>query len=257
MLIAQATTNGANIQSIWDFCVKGGPVMIPIGICSLVALAVVIERLISLQRRRIIPSGFLPGLQSMLRGSRDVQAALDYCQKSQSPVGNVFAAGIKRMGESVELLEKHIEEAGQREILKLRKFLRLLSLISSIATLLGLLGTIFGMITAFQTVASSGEALGKTELLAKGIYEALITTAAGLIVSIPVMIAYHGLAAKIDGLVAEIDAMSVDFVEEFARPRVASMQAAGIAMQPASLAGGNGIQRPEGVGATATGVAAS
>jgi biopolymer transport protein ExbB len=224
-LVAQAAPapNPAAVLSLWDFMVKGGPVMIPIGICSLVALAVIIERLVSLRRAKIIPPDFLTGLRAALNGGTGgAERALQYCEKDGSPVANVFAAGIRRLSEPVELLEKHIEEAGQREVLKMRKYLRLLSVISSVATLLGLLGTIFGMITAFQTVANSGEALGKTELLAKGIYEALITTAAGLIVAIPVVICYHWFAAKVERLVSEIDQMTVDFVEEHVRRKSAS-----------------------------------
>lgn len=214
-----APASPVEVRSLWEFVVAGGPMMIPIGLCSLVALTVVIERLVSLRRRSVIPSSFLPGLTKRLtNGAADRDDALEYCQENGSPVANVFAAGIKKLGRSVELVEKHIEETGQREVLKLRRYLRSLSVIASIAPLMGLLGTIFGMITAFQTVATSSEALGKAELLAKGIYEAMITTAAGLIVAIPVLIAYHWLLAKIDGLVTEIDQMTVDFVEQYAYP---------------------------------------
>jgi biopolymer transport protein ExbB len=207
----------AQVQSLWEFVVSGGPMMIPIGLCSLVALTVIIERVVSLRRRNIIPSSFLPGLTKRLTsGAADREEALEYCQEDGSPVANVFAAGIKKLGHSVELVEKHIQEAGQREVLKMRRYLRSLSVIASIAPLMGLLGTIFGMITAFQTVAVSSEALGKAELLATGIYEAMVTTAAGLMVAIPVLIAYHWLIAKIDGLVAEIDQVTVDFVEQYA-----------------------------------------
>lgn len=220
MLLGQSANSGAGgVMSIWDFCVKGGPVMIPIGICSLVALTVTIERLASLRRGRVIPPTFLSGLKALLGAGREPSAALDYCRRDASPVANVFAAGIKRLGEPIDVLERHIEEAGQREVRGLRKNLRVLAVIASVATLLGLLGTIFGMITAFQTVASAPEALGKTELLARGIYEALITTAAGLIVAIPATIFYHAFAARVEALVAEIDRVAEEFVEEFARSR--------------------------------------
>jgi biopolymer transport protein ExbB len=213
---AQASST-SQIQSIWDFVVKGGPMMIPIGICSLVALAVIIERLMSLRRRNVTPPDFLSGMRAVLdEGLDDKTAALEYCRNDGSPVANIFAAGIKRLSEPIELLEKHIQEAGQREVLKLRKFLRLLSVIASIAPLMGLLGTIFGMIKAFQTVAMSGEALGKAELLAKGIYEAMITTAAGLLVAIPALIGYHWISAKIENLVAEMDQLTCEFVEDYA-----------------------------------------
>ena len=212
-----AAPAAAQVQSIWDFVVKGGPMMIPIGICSLMVLAVIIERMVSLRRRNVIPEDFLPELRNLLdEGLEETTPAVESCHNNGSPVAHIFAAGIKRLHEPIELLEKHVHEAGQREVLKLRKYLRLLFVIASIAPLLGLLGTIFGMITAFQTVAMSGEALGKAELLAKGIYEAMITTAAGLLVAIPALIGYHWISAKIEQLVSEIDRMTCEFIEQYA-----------------------------------------
>lgn len=209
--------DAVKVQSVWDFVSKGGPMMIPILLCSLVALTVIIERTLSLRRRNIIPRRFMAGLKKALGdGGSDRTAALEYCRKSDSPIAHVLAAGIKKLGEPVELVEKHIQEAGERQVLKLRKYLRLLSVTASLAPLMGLLGTIFGMIIAFQTVATSGEALGKAELLAKGIYQAMITTAAGLMLAIPVVMAYHWFSAKIEGFVAEIDCLSVEFVEDWA-----------------------------------------
>lgn len=211
-----APDSGAGFQSVWDFVVKGGPMMIPIGLCSLVALAVIVERRISLRRKLIIPPDFLSGLDAALKvgDDGDRSAALAYCKANGSPIARVFAAGIKRLDEPVERREKHIQEAGEREVLGLRKFTRLLSVIASVAPLMGLLGTMFGMIRAFETVATSGEALGRTEVLAKGIYEALITTAAGLLLAIPVLMTYHWIAARIERLVADMDQMTVDFFED-------------------------------------------
>jgi biopolymer transport protein ExbB len=139
---------------------------------------------------------------------------IELCKQNQSPVARVFAAGLKRMGEPIEAVERHINEAGQREVISMRKHLRVLAVIASVAPLLGLLGTILGMITAFQTVAVAGEALGKTELLAQGIYKAMITTAAGLIVAIPALLFHHWLNARVQKLVVDIDLTSVDFVEQ-------------------------------------------
>ena len=214
---AAPVAGDVQVQSIWDFMVKGGPVMIPIGLCSLLALTVIIERLFSLRRAKVIPPDFIAGLKPIIDKNGDgYRGALAYCERHASPIANIFAAGIRSLGFTVEIVEKHIAQAGQREILNLRKYLRMLSLIASIAPLLGLLGTITGMIKAFQTVAAAGETLGRTEALAKGIYEAMITTAAGLMIAIPVLIAYHWLAGKIEGLVAEMDRMTIEFVEEHA-----------------------------------------
>jgi biopolymer transport protein ExbB len=211
------TAAAMQVQSIWDFLVKGGWMMVPIGVCSLLALAVVAERIVSLRRGRVIPPSFLGGLKKVFGDHPDDKArALAYCAKSDSSVAAVFAAGIKRLGAPLEIVEKHIQEAGEREVLKLRRYLRALSVIAAITPLMGLLGTIIGMIKAFQTVAMSGEALGKAELLAGGIYEAMITTAAGLCVAIPVLICYHWISAKIEKLVMEMDMMTVDFLEDYA-----------------------------------------
>jgi len=214
--------SAVKVQSVWDFVVKGGPVMIPIGICSLVALTVIVERLVSLRRVQIIPPKFVDGVRSILSGgaSDRIVRAMEYCRASATPLANILAAGIKKLGEPAEQVEKRIQETGQAEIQRLRKYLRSLSVIAAIAPLLGLLGTILGMITAFETVAASPDSLGRTELLAKGIYEALITTAAGLIVAIPVVISYHWFAAKVDRMVLDMDGMVIAFVEEFARPTV-------------------------------------
>lgn len=214
---AAANTDAAKVQSIWDFILKGGPMMYPLALGSFVAITVIVERVTSLRQRKIIPQEFLPGLNQQLENHpNDYSEALSYCRKDASPIANIFAAAIKRLNGPIETVEKHIQEAGQREILKLRKYLRSLSVIASIAPLMGLLGTIFGMIIAFQTVATSGGALGKAEVLAKGIYQAMITTAAGLLLAIPVLIAYHMFCAKIDRIVAEMDELTLNFVEEHA-----------------------------------------
>ena len=125
---ADAAGESARVHSVWDFVVKGGPVMVPIVLCSLIALAVFIERLLSLRRRKVIPPEFVSGLKGVLgddpsdTGRR--QKAIDYCRSNGSPIAAVCAAGIKRLGQPIELLERHIQDAGEREVLKLRKYLR-------------------------------------------------------------------------------------------------------------------------------------
>ena len=227
-----AVDPAVQLGSAWDFVVKGGPVMIPIGLCSFVAMTIVIERLVSLRRTQVIPPRFRAELNERLNDtSEGYGKALDYCVEDGSPIAQVFAAGLKRVGQPLETIEKYIVQAGEGVVFNLRKNLRALAVIASITPLLGLLGTIFGMIAAFQTVATSGEALGRTEVLAKGIYQAMITTAAGLMVAIPVLIAYHFFTTKIDRLVRDLDVMTVDFVETHgtggaaAAPRVPKLQA--------------------------------
>ena len=204
------------VNSVWDFVVKGGPVMIPLGLSSLVALTIILERMVSLRRHRIIPPDFLGGLRKLLaNGADDREEAIEYCQSDGSPIAAVLAAGIKHLDAPRDRLEKSITEAGQRQVLRLRKYLRALALIVSVSPMLGLLGTVTGMVRAFQTVAASSEALGKAELLAKGIYEALITTVAGLSIAIPVLIAFHWFSARVERLVTDMDHLAVEFVEEY------------------------------------------
>ena len=220
--LAQAATGDADsasmaVGSVWDFVMKGGWMMVPIGICSLVVVAVSVERAIVLRRKDVVPDdferGLMPTLDGGLRTKRDAEA---YCEKSGTPVSRTVLAGVERIGRPMETVEKHMVSAGEHEIFKLRRRLRALSVVAAIAPLLGLVGTIFGMIKAFQTVALSGEALGKTELLAEGIYEAMITTAAGLVVAIPALVLHHWFAAKIENLTRLMDVVCVNVVEAIA-----------------------------------------
>lgn len=201
---------GAKIESVWDFVVKGGPTMAMIAACSLVALAVIVERSVLLRRRLVVPPRFLSNLRTV---AGDRSKALEVCQSESAPIARILAAVIRRRGQSAEALEKAVENVGSREVIGLRKRMRLLSALPQVSTMLGLLGTIFGMIKTFQAVAASGQALGKTELLAKGIFEAWTNTAAGLLVAIPVLIAYHLLMGRIDALAVEMDRAAADWIE--------------------------------------------
>lgn len=216
---APVSSPQATVMSLWEMAVKGGPMMIPIGICSIIALAVLAERALRLTRRSVIPPAFLPGLESRLEAhGADRREAIGYCVSEGSIVAQVFEAGVRSLEEPTDTVERRIQEAGERAAMRLRVRLRTLAVIASVTPLMGLLGTIFGMIQAFQTVATSGDALGNTELLAGGIYEAMITTAAGLLVAIPALLAHHWIAAKIESRVVEIDRMTVDFVHKHAAP---------------------------------------
>ncbi len=233
----------ATITSVWDFAVKGGIIMIPIAICSLVALALVVERLLTIRRSRIIPDGFLDGLRDLVRQNADRSKGIEYCRASNSPLSRICEAGLRNWDRPIEQVEKNIGDAGQREIAGMRKHLRALSVIASIAPLLGLLGTIFGMIKAFQTVAASGEALGRTELLAEGIYEAMITTAAGLIVAIPTLVMYNFIASRIDRFVLEMDAACLELVQDHGR--AIETQAPSVPKPPPILNGTHAAPPPQ------------
>ena len=188
--------------------------MIPIGLCSLLGVTIIIERSISLRRRTIMPRGFMPGLKSVFRhDGGDRSAGLDYCHADGSPISRVVAAAIRKLHKPQETVERAIEDAGGIEVLRLRRYLRLLYGVSAVAPMIGLLGTVWGMIKAFQVAAVAG--LGKAGLLAEGIYIALVTTLAGLVVAIPVLMFYYYFQGKIDDVVHEMNDVSMDFLDHY------------------------------------------
>ena len=186
--------------------------MYPLALCSLLALGIAIERAVSLRRKRIIPDGFLAGLkEKMRRGTGDVKEAVAYCEQSNTPAGNIFKGGLLNIARGESFIEKGIEDAGAREADKMKRSLRGLGVIISVSPMLGLLGTVYGMITAFETSTQVGA--GKADLLARGIYEALVTTAAGLTIAIPALIVYHYLSGRIDARIDEFEDMGLEFIE--------------------------------------------
>lgn len=197
--------------SLFDLILKGGYVMIPLGLCSVLALAISLERFLSLRRDKILPPDFVTGIKGALSGQGGVEDAMGYCEQRPSPISNVFKAGISRIRHGAESIEKAIEDAGAREVDKLKRSLRPLSVIATVAPLLGLLGTVYGMISAFQSASAMG--VGKADRLATGIYEALVTTAAGLTLAIPVLVIYQILCSRVDKLVDHMDDEAIDFFE--------------------------------------------
>ena len=188
------------------------------GIASIVALALAIERYISLRRDKILPDGFLKGLGQAWDSDPSGQAAEEFCDQNSGAAGHVFKAGIQWRDSGYQAVAKAIEDAGIREADKMKRSLRGLSIIAAVSPLLGLLGTVYGMIDAFQrTSQSGGEA--KTADLATGIYEALVTTAAGLTIAIPALLLYQFLQSRADGLIDHIDEVGTEFIVNHARKR--------------------------------------
>jgi biopolymer transport protein ExbB len=199
--------------SLWDTFVAGGPLMIPIGVCSFLLLLVMLERLIILRRKRIIPRLFVERLLLQIgEGAIDRNEALERCEDDSSLTAEVFAAAIRKWGKSAVEVEQAVLDAGERAANQLRRFLRLINCIATVSPLLGLLGTVSGMIQAFNDIAGSN-AMGRAELLAGGIGTALITTAAGLCVAIPALILYMYFVARVDSLVTEIDRQGQELVQ--------------------------------------------
>ncbi len=201
-------------RNLWDIMRQGGPLMIPIALCSVIMVALALERMVSLRRTRVIPKPFVKRfLQQMEEGTLDRETALQLCEENGSPVAEVFAGAVRKWGRPSVEVEQAIIDAGERVTNGLRKYLRVFNGITTVAPLLGLLGTISGMIQAFNALALSDPA-GRTrpQLLAEGIANALLTTAAGLCVAIPALILYLYFLGRVDRLVMEIDSLGEQLV---------------------------------------------
>lgn len=199
---------------MYDFLIKGGTIMIPIGICSVVALAVFLERLWSLQRRRIIPDGFIKRIEELIAQAR-VNDALLLCQEYRNPMANIMAAALRNASRNRERVKEAVEESGRFEGAMLERYIEVVGTCSAISPLLGLLGTVLGMIEVFQGVEVGG--LGDPAFFAAGIWKALITTAVGLAVAIPAYIFYKYLLSRVDTLLVEMEERSLRMVDLVSR----------------------------------------
>jgi biopolymer transport protein ExbB len=190
----------------------GGVLMYPILLCSIISLVFVFERAISLRRGRVIPDPFVKRFLHQLReGQLDREQALQLCEENKSPVAMVFASAVRKWGRPSVEVEQALIDGGERITNDLRRYLRVFNGVSTVSPLLGLLGTVFGMIAAFNAIATS-KALGRPELLASGISEALLTTAFGLAVAIPALICYWLFVSLVDRRIIEIDALGQELV---------------------------------------------
>lgn len=200
-------------RSLFEILRGGGLMMIPLFACSFVMLVFVFEKVISLRRGRVIPAPFVARFLPQLReGKLDRDGAIELCQESKSPVADVFAGAVKKWGRPAVEVEQAVIDAGERTAHRLRRYLRLFNGIATVSPLLGLLGTVFGMIRMFNAI-STADAMGRTELLATGISEALLTTAGGLAVAIPAVCFYLLFLSRVDQLLVEIDGLGQQLVD--------------------------------------------
>jgi len=206
---------GADL-TFFELLLKGGPLMYPLCLCSIIMVAFSIERAASLRRGKILPPITVRRLReaTAASGNLNVGQLRREFEAQSSPIARIMTAGLRKATRPVPEIEKAIEDAGEKEAARMRRNCRVLSINASVAPLLGLLGTVLGMIRAFMTVAAREEALGQTELLAAGIYQALVTTAAGLTIAIPSLVLYYIYVERVDRLVTEIDDLATELVEK-------------------------------------------
>lgn len=190
---------------------KGGWLMIPILLCSIIAVAVFVERILTLRRIRINSRRFILQIRNLLLKNQIGEAVI-FCKRTPSPIAFITKSALERHNRPREEIKEAIESAGRAEIHQLEKYLGVLATIAGVAPLLGFLGTVTGMIKAFIKIELLGGNVGAS-VLAGGIWEALVTTAAGLSVGIPALIFYNYLQAKVEKFVFEMEEVSNDLLD--------------------------------------------
>jgi biopolymer transport protein ExbB len=195
---------------MFDFFEKGGLMLLPIVLCSIVALGIIVERFWSLKRNKILPPDLVPQVWKLSREEK-LDAMAIRRLKVGSPLGAILAAGLSNSRFGREIMKESIEEVGRQVAHDLERYLTALGTISAITPLLGLLGTVVGMIKVFSAIMSQG--VGDPSVLAGGISEALITTAAGLAVAIPSLMFHRYFEGRVDDLVLNMEEESLKLIE--------------------------------------------
>ncbi len=215
-LLPQSGGNGVGAASkrLFDVLRSGGILMVPILLCSFVLVVFIFERMISLRKARVIPGPFCTRLLDQLEnGDLSRQSAIELCERNNSPIAHVFAAGVHKWGRPAVEVEQAVLDEGERTSSRLRSYLRLINGVATVCPLLGMLGTVLGMINAFDAIANVDASMGDPKaMIATGISQALLTTAAGMTVAIPALIAYLFFSSRVDKHVMEIDSLGMKVV---------------------------------------------
>jgi len=194
-----------------EWFVRGRMFMWPLLLCSIIGLAAIIERFITLRRAAINARGLIAGVVEKLRTS-GIEGAIETCRRTRGPVAAILHSGLAQADRGPAAVEKAIETAGRIEVAFLQRGLIILASVANIAPLLGFLGTVSGMIHAFEAIAAADQVTAR--LVASGISEALITTEAGLSIAIPVQMFYNYYISRIDRFVVEMEESSVELIRE-------------------------------------------
>ncbi len=205
---------------MWEFMQKGGPIMWPILLCSVVAFAIVIERLIRLRQEEIDTKSFMEQISKSIKRNK-IMEALDLCDKTGGPIANILKAGILKHDRPRNEIREAIEDASIHEVPRLERNLPVLATVAHVAPLLGLLGTVTGLVTAFQVIESKAGAMNPVNPgdLAGGIWQALLATTFGLCVAIPTYVSYNYLVSRVDGFVLDMERSATDLLNILAEKR--------------------------------------
>jgi len=215
-IVTQPTTQDQTI-SIMELALAGGWLMIPIVLSSFVAIYIFVERIITINKANESPDAFIGKIKELvLKG--DINAAKMLCNQHDTPVARMIEKGVSRIGSPLKNIEASIENVGKIELFKLEKNLSVLATVSGAAPMMGFLGTVIGMVQAFISIAQE-EGSVSPKLLADGIYTAMITTVAGLIVGIIAYLGYNFLVTRVSKVVNKMEYSAIEFIDLLQEPR--------------------------------------
>ena len=202
--------------SYWELALKGGWIMIPIAVLSVIAVYIFIERFFAIKQASQTDINFMNKIKDYIHDDK-IDSALALCQSTNSPVARMIEKGLQRIGRPLNDINAAIETVGNLEISTLEKSLPALATVSGAAPMIGFLGTVIGMIRAFYDMANAGNNID-VSLLSNGIYTAMVTTVAGLMVGIIAYFAYNILVAKVEKVVFQLEANTSEFMDLLNEP---------------------------------------
>ena len=213
---AELTTQVPAELNIWSLMLKGGFFMIPLLLLSVLSIYIFVERLLVVRKAGKEDNSFMDRIKDYIHDG-EIDAALKLCRKTDTPAARLIAKGISRLGRPMNDVLVAIENAGNIEIAQLEKGFPWLATTAAGAPMIGFLGTVTGMVNAFYTMASAGNNADITTL-SSGIYEALVTTIAGLVVGVIALFAYNYLVALVDGVMNQLETKTMEFMDLLNEP---------------------------------------
>ena len=202
--------------SLWDLCLQGGFIMIPLALLSIISIYIFVERFIALRRAGQQDRTFMDRIRDYIHQG-ELDSATRLCERNNTPSGRLIAKGISRIGRPMNDVLVAIENTGNLEVATLGKGLPWLATTAAGAPMLGFLGTVVGMVEAFYNLASAGTS-ANIDILAGGIYEALVTTVAGLVVGVIALFAYNYLVARINSVITRLEGETMEFMDLLNEP---------------------------------------
>lgn len=215
---ASAAVNQQVELSLWDLCLRGGPLMIVLALLSLVCIYIFVERAIVINRAAREDDTFMKRIRDYIHEG-EIESAFNLCKKTGTPYARLIAKGISRIGRPVNDILAAVENTGNIEIASLSKGLPWLATTAAGAPMLGFLGTVVGMVQAFYAIASEGNS-ANIATFSSGIYTALVTTVAGLVVGVIALFAYNYLVARINSVMNMLESKSMEFMDLLNEPAV-------------------------------------